>query len=44
MHRPADYLAEVGDGAGHSNISITSAYLHIVVEDGDQVGELFGAR
>jgi site-specific recombinase XerD len=35
-------LAEVRDAAGHSNISITSAYLHIVVEDGDQVGELFG--
>jgi hypothetical protein len=30
------------DAAGHSNISITSAYLHIVVEDGDQVGKLFG--
>jgi len=35
-------LAEVRDAAGHSNVSITSAYLHIVVEDGDQVGELFG--
>jgi integrase len=35
-------LAEVRDAAGHSNISITSAYLHIVAEDGDQVGELFG--
>jgi site-specific recombinase XerD len=37
-------LAEVRDAAGHSNISITSAYLHIVVEDGDQVGELIGLR
>jgi hypothetical protein len=34
-------LAEVRDAAGHSNVSITSAYLHIVVDDGEQVGELF---
>lgn len=34
-------LAEVRDAAGHANISITSTYLHVVVED-DGVGELFG--
>jgi integrase/recombinase XerD len=33
-------LAEVRDAAGHANVSITSAYLHIAVED-DSVGELF---
>ena len=34
-------LAEVRDAAGHSNVSITSAYLHVAVED-DGVGRLFG--
>jgi integrase/recombinase XerD len=34
-------LAEVRDAAGHANISITSAYLHVAVDD-DQVGDLFG--
>lgn len=34
-------LAEVRDAAGHANVSITSAYLHVAVED-DSVGELFG--
>lgn len=34
-------LAEVRDAAGHANVSITSAYLHIAVEDAE-VGELFG--
>jgi len=34
-------LAEVRDAAGHANVSITSAYLHIAVED-DAVGNLFG--
>ena len=33
-------LAEVRDAAGHANVSITSAYLHVAVED-DTVGELF---
>lgn len=33
-------LAEVRDAAGHANVSITSAYLHALVED-DAVGELF---
>jgi integrase/recombinase XerD len=35
-------LAEVRDAAGHSNVGTTSVYLHVVVEDGEQVGELFG--
>ena len=33
-------LAEVRDSAGHANVSITSAYMHVAVED-DSVGELF---
>ena len=33
-------LAEARDDAGHANVSITSAYLHVAVED-DGVGELF---
>jgi integrase len=33
-------LAEVRDAAGHANISITSAYLHIAVDD-DRIGDLF---
>ena len=33
-------LGEVRDAAGHANVSITSAYLHVAVED-DSVGELF---
>jgi integrase len=32
--------AEARDAAGHQNVSITSAYLHVAVED-DGVGELF---
>lgn len=34
-------LAEVRDAAGHANVSITSAYLHVVVED-EEIGNLFG--
>jgi integrase len=34
-------LAEVRDAAGHSNVSITSRYLHVAVED-QTVGALFG--
>jgi integrase/recombinase XerD len=34
-------LAEVRDAAGHANVSITSGYLHVAVED-DGVGNLFG--
>ena len=33
-------LAEVRDAAGHSNVSITSIYLHVAVEDGE-LGSLF---
>ena len=35
-------LAEVRDAAGHSNVSITSIYLHVAVEDDDVIGNLFG--
>jgi integrase len=34
-------LAEVRDAVGHANVSITTGYLHVAVED-DGVGELFG--
>ena len=36
-------LAEVRDAAGHANVSITSAYLHVTVDD-VEVGQLFGRR
>jgi integrase len=35
-------LAEVRDSAGHSSVLVTSAYLHIAVDEDAQVGELFG--
>jgi integrase/recombinase XerC len=34
-------LAEVRDAAGHANVSITSGYLHVAVEDECAVGALF---
>jgi hypothetical protein len=34
-------LAEVRDAAGHSNVTITSGYLHVAVE-GSEIGALFG--
>lgn len=34
-------LAEVQAAAGHSNVAVTSAYLHIVVDDAEPVGNLF---
>ena len=34
-------LAEVRDAVGHSNVTITSGYLHVAVEEGE-VGALFG--
>ncbi len=34
-------VAEVRDAAGHSNITITSAYLHVAVDDDDSLGNLF---
>jgi site-specific recombinase XerD len=33
-------LAEVRDAAGHANVSITSTYLHVAVDD-QAVGNLF---
>jgi integrase len=34
-------LAEVQAAAGHSNVAVTSAYLHIVVDDAEPIGNLF---
>ena len=34
-------LAEVRDAVGHSNVSITSAYLHVAVDDEQGLGSLF---
>jgi integrase len=34
-------LAEVRDAAGHSNVSITSAYLHVAVDEDGKLGDLF---
>jgi integrase len=34
-------LAEVRDAAGHANVSITSGYLHVAVDDETRVGNLF---
>jgi integrase len=34
-------LAEVRDAAGHSNVSVTSLYLHVAVDDDGAVGGLF---
>jgi integrase len=34
-------LVEIRDAAGHSNVSITSAYLHVAVDDDGVAGELF---
>ena len=34
-------LAEVRDAAGHSNVSVTSAYLHVAVDGDEEAGELF---
>jgi integrase len=35
-------LSEVRDAAGHCNVSITSGYLHVAVDDEAGVGNLFG--
>ena len=37
-------LAEVRDAAGHANVTVTSGYLHIAVEDRDLVGNLFASH
>ena len=34
-------LAEVRDAAGHSSVLVTSAYLHVAVEDQGTEGDLF---
>jgi len=34
-------LPEVRDSAGHSNVSVTSAYLHVAVDEVEGTGELF---
>jgi integrase len=34
-------LAEVQAAAGHANVALTSAYLHILVDDEEPVGNLF---
>jgi integrase len=34
-------LAEVRASAGHANVAVTSAYLHIVVDEDEAVGQLF---
>ena len=36
-------LAEVRDAAGHCNVSITSSYLHVVVDENEEVGMLFSS-
>jgi len=35
-------LAEVMEAAGHCNVSITSCYVHIAVNDDGEASELFG--
>ena len=37
-------LVEVRTAAGHTNIAVTSIYLHIAVDDDGEVGDLFEAR
>ena len=34
-------LAEVRDAAGHANVSVTSCYLHVMVDEDSCVGNLF---
>ena len=34
-------LAEVRDAAGHANVTITSGYLHVAVDEDEQLGALF---
>jgi integrase len=37
-------LAEVRDAAGHCNVSITSGYLHVVVDEEAVAGNIFARR
>jgi integrase len=43
-HAPAGgrSLAEVRAAAGHANVAVTSEYLHIVVDEVESIGHLFG--
>jgi integrase/recombinase XerD len=34
-------LAEVRDAAGHANVTVTSGYLHVTVDDSESPGKLF---
>ena len=34
-------LPEVRDAAGHANVSVTSCYLHVMVDEDASVGNLF---
>jgi len=34
-------LAEVRDAVGHCNVSITSGYLHVAIDDDQPIGNLF---
>ena len=36
-------LAEVRAAAGHSNVAITSGYLHVVVDEDEPAGTLFAS-
>jgi integrase len=40
----AQAIAEVRDAAGHANVSITSGYLHVALDDEAAVGNLFVIR
>jgi integrase len=37
-------LAEVRDVAGHANVSITSGYLHVALDEEATFGNLFATR
>src|SRR6516165_11079875 len=37
-------LAEVRAAAGHCNVGVTSGYLHVVVDDDGELGDLFAVR
>ena len=37
-------LAEVRLAAGHTNLAVTSVYLHVAVDDDDSVGDLFAGK
>ncbi len=40
---PRPMIAEVRSAAGHANLVTTSIYLHVAVDDEEEVGRLFGA-